>query len=297
MFRIGIVGSDNSHADAFSKLINIPDENGNYRYPDCRVTAIFGLEKERTEEVATNGKIDYIAEKVEDLYDKVDAVMIVFRHGGLHAQYAMPFLERGIPVWLDKPFTISNEDCKMVMEASKKYNTILTGGSTCKFAYDVLMVKNARENPEAARIGKIRSAMMNFPATLVNDYGGIYFYSGHLAEMAATAFGYDMKSVMATENNGDVVAVLKYDNYQVVLNFLAEAAQNTVLVIGDKGVMYRELDISFVYRLGVDEFVNTLRTGVIPVSHEKLYKTVALLNAVKESYETGKEVAICGIND
>jgi len=115
--------------------------------------------------------------------------------------------------------------------------------------------------------------------------------------MAATAFGYDMKSVMATENNGDVVAVLKYDNYQVVLNFLAEAAQNTVLVIGDKGVMYRELDISFVYRLGVDEFVNTLRTGVIPVSHEKLYKTVALLNAVKESYETGKEVAICGIND
>lgn len=296
MFRIGIVGSDNSHAEAFSQLINLPNkETGEFEYPDCKVTAIFGLEKERTEQVARDGKIEFIAEKVEDMYDKVDAVMIVFRHGDLHAKYAMPFLERGIPVWLDKPFTISNEDCKMVIEASKKYNTILTGGSTCKFAYDVLMVKNAREN--GGRIGKIRSAMMNFPATLENEYGGIYFYAGHLAEMAATAFGYDMKSVMATENNGDVIAVLKYDDFQVALNFLADANQNTVLVIGDKGVMYRELDISFVYRLGLDEFVKTLRTGVIPVSHEKLYKTVALLNAVKESYTTKKEVAIRGLND
>lgn len=296
MFRIGIVGSDNSHAEAFSQLVNLPNkQTGEFEYPDCKVTAIFGLEKERTEQVARDGKIEYIAEKVEDMYDKVDAVMIVFRHGDLHAKYAMPFLERGIPVWLDKPFTISNEDCKMVIEASKKYNTILTGGSTCKFAYDVLMVKNARENE--GRIGKIRSAMMNFPATLENEYGGIYFYAGHLAEMAATAFGYDMKSVMATENNGDVIAVLKYDNFQVALNFLADANQNTVLVIGDKGVMYRELDISFVYRLGLDEFVKTLRTGIIPVSHEKLYKTVELLNAVKESYTTKKEVAIRGLND
>ena len=296
MFRIGIVGSDNSHAEAFSQLINLPNKTtGEMDYPDCKVTAIFGLEKERTEQVARDGKIEYIAETIEDMYDKVDAVMVVFRHGGLHAQYAMPFLERGIPVWLDKPFTISNEDCKMVIEASKKYNTILTGGSTCKFAYDVLMVKNARENE--GRIGKIRSAMMNFPATLENEYGGIYFYAGHLAEMAATAFGYDMKTVTAVENNGDVIAVLKYDNYQVALNFLADANQNTVLVIGDKGVMYRELDISFVYRLGLDEFVKTLRTGVIPVSHEKLFKTVALLNAVKESYTTKKEVAIPSLND
>lgn len=294
MFRIGIVGSDNSHAEAFSQLVNLPNKTtGEFEYPDCKVTAIFGLEKERTEQVARDGKIEFIAERPEDMYDKVDAVMIVFRHGDLHAKYAMPFLEKGIPVWLDKPFTISNEDCKMVIDASNKYNTILTGGSTCKFAYDVLMVKNARENE--GRIGKIRSAMMNFPATLENEYGGIYFYAGHLAEMAATAFGYDMKSVMATENNGDVIAVLKYDNFQVALNFLADANQNTVLVIGDKGVMYRELDISFVYRLGLDEFVKTLRTGKIPVSHEKLYKTVELLNAVKESYTTGKEVTFKGL--
>ena len=44
MFKIGIIGSDNSHADAFSKLVNFKDpKTGEYRYPDCRIVRIFGL--------------------------------------------------------------------------------------------------------------------------------------------------------------------------------------------------------------------------------------------------------------
>ena len=42
MIRIGILGSDNSHALAFAKLCNLPMENGEYRYPDVRIAAIYG---------------------------------------------------------------------------------------------------------------------------------------------------------------------------------------------------------------------------------------------------------------
>ena len=141
--------------------------------------------------------------------------MVVFRHGDLHAKYALPFIEAGIPTWIDKPFAIKNEDAKKVIEASKKHNTLLTGGSTCKYAYDVLNIKNAVEN--GSRIGKIKSAMLNFPAELTNEYGGLYFYGAHLVEMTLAAFGYNPKSVVATEQNENVVAVLKYDNYQIIM--------------------------------------------------------------------------------
>ena len=47
MIRIGIIGSDNSHAEIFSKMLNIPDENGEYAYPDARVVAIYGAEEAR----------------------------------------------------------------------------------------------------------------------------------------------------------------------------------------------------------------------------------------------------------
>lgn len=295
MLKIGIVGSDNSHAEAFSQLINLPNaKTGEYEYPDCKVVSIFGVEKERTEQVARDGKIETIVADPSEMIGKVDAVMIVFRHGGLHAKYAMPFLKAGIPVWLDKPFTISNEDAKEIIAVSKETGTILTGGSTCKFCYDILMLKNAVENGSSA--GKIQSAMINFPAELVNEYGGLYFYGAHLAEMACAAFGYDMKSVVASKNGEDVCAVVKYDRYQIVLNFINGSVKNYCFVIGDSGIITRELDISLAYRHGLDEYIKTLQNGgKIPVSHDKLYATVELLNAILESVETGREVALKGL--
>ncbi len=100
-FRIGIIGSDNSHAEVFSKLINIPQaEQGEYLFPDCKVTAIYGQDMQRTKEVAQRAQIEFIASRLEELMDKVDAAMVVFRDGNLHAEYALPFIKAGIPTWI-----------------------------------------------------------------------------------------------------------------------------------------------------------------------------------------------------
>lgn len=291
MFRIGIIGSDNSHAEAFSKLLNLPDKNtGEYLYPDCKVTGIFGLDKERTGQVARDGKIEYIAEKAEDLIGKVDAVMVVFRHGGLHVQYALPFINAGIPTWIDKPFAIRNEDAKILIEAAEKNNALLTGGSTCKYAYDITMVKNAVENE--SRIGRVKSAVLNFLVTPVNEYGGIYFYGAHLVEMTMEAFGYNPKSVLATEKDGLVTAIVKYDNYQVTMNFIPGNEEYYAVVYGEKGTMTREIDISLVYKLGFDKFHDMLKTKKLPMPLNNLYAAVEMLNAVVKSCETGREVFV-----
>ena len=57
MIRIGILGSDNSHALAFAKLCNLPMENGEYRYPDVRIAAIYGNDDDpqHTKDVAQQG--------------------------------------------------------------------------------------------------------------------------------------------------------------------------------------------------------------------------------------------------
>lgn len=289
MFKIGIVGSDNSHAEAFSKLVNFPDsKTGEYAFPDCKVVGIYGFDKERTEQVARDGKIDFIAEKPEDLIGKVDAVMVVFRHGDLHAEYALPFIKAGIATWVDKPFTIKNEDAIKLIDAAKKYNTLLTGGSTCKYAYDVLMAKGAVEG--GSRIGKIKTGTINFPATLENEYGGIYFYGAHLVEMTMAIFGYNPKSVVASENNGTVTSILKYDNYQVTMNFIPGAKEYHVVLYGENGTLVREIDISIVYRLGFEKFVEMLRSKKLVMPLEDLYSVVETFNGIVEAYSTKKEV-------
>lgn len=289
MFRIGIIGSDNSHAEIFSKLVNIPDpDTGEFMFPDCRVTGIFGLDKERTEQVARDGRIEYIAGTPEELLGKADAVMVVFRHGNLHTGYALPFIKAGIPVWIDKPFTIRNDDAKLLISTAIEHNTLLTGGSTCKYTPDILMVKNAVE--KGSRIGGIKTAAMNFPATLENEYGGIYFYGAHLAEMAMMAFGYDAVSVVASENNSVVTAVVKYDRYQITLNFIPGSNEYYTILYGENGTIFREIEINGCYLKGFEQFVLMLRSRKLSMPLENLYKPVALLNAIVESYETGDEI-------
>ena len=291
MFKIGIIGSDNSHADAFSKLVNLPDkETGEYMFPDMRVTGIFGLQKERTEEVANNGKIEFVAQTPQELMGKVDAVMVVFRHGDLHAPYALPFIEAGIPTWIDKPFAIKNEDADRMIEAAQKHNTLLTGGSTLKYIYDVLMLKSEVEN--GSRIGALKSATINFPATLSNEYGGIYFYGPHLSEMTLAAFGYDVRSVTASEKDENVVALVKYDKMQVIMNFIPGAKEYYAILYGENGTIIREINISGGYLKGFEKFAWMLRTGKLPEPLENLKTSVYLLNAVVKSYRTGKEVML-----
>ena len=291
MYRIGIIGSDNSHAVAFSKLANIKDaKTGEYLFPDVRVTGIFGLDKNRTEEVAREGQIEYIAQKPEDLMGKVDAVMVVFRHGDLHAPYALPFIRAGIPTWIDKPFTIKVSEAKQLVEEAQKYNTLLTGGSTCKYAYDVLMMKNAVDNADS--FDGVMSGSLNFPADINSEYGGLFFYGGHMAEMVMTMFGFDIKSVSTSVSNENVLAVARYDKYDIAMNLLKQTSQYVGIVYGGKKTIIRDIDISIVYKLGFAKFVEMLKTRKNPVPFEELITPVVLLNALVKSVETGREVKL-----
>lgn len=291
MYNIGLVGSDSSHADAFSQMINLPDKKtGNYRFPDFRVSSIFGIDRKRTEEVARSAAIDYIADKPEQIMDKADAVMVVFRHGDLHAKYALPFIEAGIPIWIDKPFTIKNEDAKKLIETAKKSNTLLSGGSSLKHIYDVRILRNAAAS--GSRIGRVKSATINFPATIENEYGGIYFYGSHLAEMTMAIFGYEARSVTASENNGNVAAIVKYDDYQVIMNFTQGMKQYFAVLYGEEHVILREFDITGSYVKAFEKFAKMITTKELTEPLDNLYAPVSLLNAVVESYQTKTEVVI-----
>lgn len=293
MIRIGILGSDNSHAEIFSQLVNLPAKDGSPSpFSDMQVTHIFGLDEARTAQVARDGQITHIVQDPGEMMGKVDAVMAVFRHGGLHLQYTLPFIQAGVPTWVDKPFAIGNEDARTMLEEAAKHGTLLTGGSTTRWIYDIQALKNAWRN--GSRAGRITTAVLNFPAELENEYGGIYFYGAHLAEMAMTAFGYDARSVVATENGGMVTAAVKYDGLTVILNFLPDCKSYHALLYGDGATVVRELDITNCYIKGFEQFAAMMRTGKAPLAPHELYGPVELMNAIRESYETGREVSLKG---
>lgn len=293
MFRIGILGSDNSHAEIFSQLVNLPAKDGGPSpFSDMKVTHIFGLDEARTAQVARDGRIETVVREPGEMLGRVDAVMAVFRHGGLHLQYALPFIRAGVPAWVDKPFAIAKDDARTMLDEAQKRGTLLTGGSTTRYVHDVLALRNAYRN--GSRAGRVSAAVMNFPAETENEYGGICFYGAHLAEMAMTAFGFDARSVVASENGGVVTAVVRYDALQLVLHFLPDCKSYHAILYGDGATVVREIDITNCYLRGFEQFAGMLRTGRAPLTPHELFAPVELMNAVKESCETGRAVPLKG---
>lgn len=290
MFRIGILGSDNSHALMFAKLCNIPDENGEYLYDDVRVTAIYGFDDdpEHTKKVADEGGIEFIAHSPENFYGTVDAVMVVYRQGSLHVPHILPFIEKGYPVWIDKPIAESITDINILRESVEKNNALITGGSNIKYNYEILTLKNKISN---GSLGDVNGGYMNFPADLMSEYGGIFFYGSHLCEMCLSVFGYDVKSVYAVSAEPtNTIVTVRYTDKLVALNFNGKTSKYFMTVHGAKNSVTLELDISVIYRLGFDQFVWMLRTKRMPLTFANLVTPVYMLHAIKKSLNEGVEV-------
>ncbi|HOP11676.1 MAG TPA: Gfo/Idh/MocA family oxidoreductase [Oscillospiraceae bacterium] len=305
MFKIGIVGSDNSHADAFSKLLNVgfdpndeqakllcPDlkASGNavFPFPNYKVTAIFGTDEKRNKEVAEVGKIPYIAKTPEELFDKVDGVMVVWRHGGLHAKYALPFIEKGMPTWIDKPFTIDPKDTDAIFAAAKKSGAVVAGGSTVKYVPAIL---DCKKTVEAAG-DQFKGGSMTYAVSMENDYGNLFFYSQHLVECALEVFGYGVKSVFGAADGKNATAILKYADKDCVLHFVSENYRYRVMMHLGKETDYRDFDIPGSYFYGFSEFAKAIEAKKTLLSEAHMKEAVNVLWAIDQSIKTGKEITL-----
>ena len=291
MWKVGIIGTENSHAMAFAKILNLPEpQTGKVPYEDIRVVGVYGPDEETARDVKEQAQVDFIAGRPEDFFGRVDAMMITCRKGSLHAQYARPFLEKGMPLFIDKPFTSDWEQAAGLARDARSHGVPLAGGSGCKYAYDVLMLQNRRRQLSAE--GKLLSGAVNFSADRDSIYDGFYFYAPHLTEIALTVFGYDVRSVHAFESAGGVVAVLHYEGFDASLHYTRNSSVSTCVLFGKEGNICREIDISLIYRHEVDHFAGMLHTGKMPVDYPELVGHVAVIGAVLESLKSGKEAAV-----
>lgn len=288
-FKIGVIGTENFHAKEFTGYFNKADANGEFMYPDCHVTYVFGHYPEENEKLVNEFNADMVASNIEEMVKSVDAVMITARDGKFHAEFARPFIEAGIPAFIDKPFTCDTKEALELVKLAKEKGVPLCGGSSLKYSKDIQELRaKVQALGEKAKGGYIAA-----PLQFNSEYSGFWFYASHAAEMCLETFGWQPKSVFATEKNGSVQAIVEYENYSVVCSFVDfNFASYTAVVFGVSDADRRNVSLDGVFQSECSVFVEMLRKGTMEHSYEQLIAPVLFLDAVKRSYETGKKVEI-----
>ena len=284
-YRIGIIGSENSHARAFAKVFA-----GEPDFQDMKVVAVCGNEgRDKSEQVQEFFPEAVITDRPEEMLGLVDAVMITSRDGKLHYPYAKPFLEAGIPMFMDKPFTVDPSEAVAMVALAKEKGVSLCGGSSLKCCPDIVnMAKTRRALGE-----NLISGYLSAPLQPDSPYSGFYFYASHLVEMCLAVFGWEPEAVTARNRDGQVTAIFHYANFDAVCAYTPGCGRYFVQLTGKKDVLEaKEIDLAPAYRLEAEEFVEMVRTGRMPYGYEQLMEPVFCMNAIEKSYQTGETVRI-----
>ena len=89
-----------------------------------------------------------------------------------------------------------------------------------------------------------------------------------------------------------MTVLTRYENYIVTNQFVDGCYKYHGLLINQNGIYERNIDISLIFKHECEEFATMLRTGKMQYSYEQLVAPVHYLNAVYESYTTGKTIKV-----
>lgn len=282
--KIAILGTENSHALAFARLIK-----EKAKYQDVEIVGVYGYDSAANQKLLDEGLVSYVAQDPHEFVGKVDGIVVVARHGDHHHEYALPYVKAGIPAFIDKPFTVDLEKAQELLDAAKENGALICGGSSLKFADEFLPLKRYAEK------NTVVGGYVAAPINMVNDYAGFYFYSQHLIEILFTVFGKDIKTVYAScpdESKNRVSVIVGYDTFDVTIQFV-DCYHYAAGVVCKEGVQTAVAsDIAYCYEKELDEYFHMVKEQKMEQDYAEYKKPVTLLHCIQESYQQKKVVEV-----
>lgn len=284
MKKIAILGCENSHADAFLRCIKEKAE-----FSDVEVIGVYSNEREAADKLNEKFGIP-VMDDYADAVGKIDGLVITARHGDNHYKYAEPYIDSGIPMFIDKPITVNEKDATDLIRRLREKKIRVCGGSSLK--HDALVCQ-LRQESESDYKGKTLGGYVRAPYQSENAYGGFYFYSQHLVEMVCEIFGRFPLSVTAKQNRGQIHVLFHYEDYDCIGLFcdgkyvyyasrMAESGSSGYEVVFSSDWYYKEFK----------EFYDLLCDGEQLQSYEEFISPVFIMNAIERSLNSGKEELI-----
>lgn len=301
--RLAMVGMvpENGHPYSWSAIINgrydaqtmaecgypvIPQYLGaqpkeNLGIAGAQVTHIWCDDPQDAQRVAKAAFIPNIVQHAQDVIGQVDAVIIPTDIGGEHLERTRPFVEAGLPVFIDKPLTDDPEHLAQFATWIEQGKPILST-SAMRYAKEFVGLKDQLNDVGQLRLITVTMAK-SWERYGIHAVEAVYGLLEPGGWQSVTNTGADQANIVhARHASGvDVVFAVVKDLY---------GAFGYVQLCGTKGVVATNIEDTFyAFKAQLVAFVDYLRDGQLPFDHHQTLEQMRVIIAGIQSRQQGGE--------
>jgi predicted dehydrogenase len=288
--KLAFIGkvADDDHPYSWSAILNGYEENflaicpnqvirdylkavprNRFCLPGVSVTHIWCDDAEDARRVAKMSRIPHVAASPEEVIGEVDAVVIPTDLGSEHLERARPFLEAGIPVFIDKPLTISANHLAKFVRWHEEGRPFMSS-SCMRYAAEFISCR-----PRLEELGDLRF-ITSITCRSWERYGI------HALEALCTFLPVDgWESVTTTGTEGAMIVHLRHKaNVRGVIAAMddMDGAFGCVSLYGTRSSLHTQFRDSFsAFKAQLADFVLYLRSGRNSYSFTE---TIALMKII-----------------
>lgn len=246
--------------------------------PQAKVTHVWSQNREISESIALSSDIGHIAAVPEEMIGDVDAVILARDDPENHVEMARPFIDAGIPLFIDKPLCSSRKDLEYFAGEIAKGKFIMSC-SSMRYASECRSAKAA-----IGSMGKLELV------TAVGKKDWIK-YGVHMLEAIFSILddprpvrvrntGSEGKAIVQVEFEGGLLADLHL--------FKDIAPTFQVSLFGQEAWKLIEIKNSYsMFRDNLIEFIRSVREGKPRVEFDKTTRIIQVLIGAGESEQQG----------
>jgi predicted dehydrogenase len=296
MIKLGMLDFDTSHVVEFAKRLNHKAIDQDQWVDGAEIVVACPGESLIMPERIPGYKKEIerlgipLVDRPQDMIGKVDGMLIESQEGTVHWDRARPFLEAGLPCFVDKPFTCGVDHARKLADLAARKNVPLFSASALRYAPELVeFVANPKH-------GKILGALTYGPASLHPRNPGFYHYAIHAVEILYTLLGRGCERVTCTHERDVDVATGQWNDGRLatVRGIRSGHSDYGCVVFSEKGVQNLPLSTGYIYRELLKHIVGMFESKKAPLDIRDTIEIVAFIEAALKSannHGAGENVA------
>ncbi|MCK5843215.1 MAG: Gfo/Idh/MocA family oxidoreductase [Victivallales bacterium] len=254
------------------------------RIDGAKVTHVFCDDRADAESVARSSLIPNVVDAPEDMIGEVDAVLIATDIGHEHLRRAGPFVDAGVPLFIDKPLCDNSADLAVFRKWVLEEKRPIVSSSAMRYAKELQPYRLSTNE-----LGELRLISMMIKKKWET-------YGIHILEAAYSILGPGFKTVRNTgTSERNIVHLTHEKGVDVVLAVIKDVEPGAgMLIAGTSGsVCVYTKDPFYAFKAQLQAFVDYLRSGTPPHPFEETEELMRVIIAGIESRsEVGKLIVL-----